>query len=107
MRDGLPPGLAPYRRTPDFNAGSVPAGLLAAHSTKEGVWARIVVLEGSLPFRFLEPSEELVVLTPQHPGIVEPTRRHRVEPGPRVRFYVEFHRVDTTQTLTSPDSPPC
>ena len=43
------------------------------------MWARIVVLEGSLPFRFLVPHEELVVLTPERPGIVAPTQLHRAE----------------------------
>jgi tellurite resistance-related uncharacterized protein len=105
MRDALPPGLTPYKRTPSFDAGTVPAGLLANHSTKQGVWARVVVLEGRLPLRFLEPDEDPVVLTPGRPGIVEPTRLHRVEPCPGVRFYVEFHRVEPP--LTSPCSTPC
>lgn len=105
MHTELPGGLRPYKRTPTFEADTVPAGLRAEHSTKAGVWARVVVLEGSLPFRFLEPHEELVVLTPERPGIVEPTRRHRVEPGPGVRFYVEFHRAEPP--LTSPCSTPC
>jgi tellurite resistance-related uncharacterized protein len=105
MRDRLPPGLTPYRRTPTFQTGTVPAGLLADHATKHGVWARVVVLEGTLPFRFLEPEEAPVLLTPERPGIVEPARRHRVEPGPEVRFYVEFHRAEPP--LTSPGSTPC
>ena len=83
---------------------SGPAGLRVKHSTKAGVWARIVVLEGSLPFRFLEPHDELVVLTPEQPGIVAPTQLHRAEPGPGVRFYVEFHRAEAP--LTPPGPPP-
>ncbi|MEA5389968.1 DUF1971 domain-containing protein [Cyanobium gracile UHCC 0139] len=94
MHADLPTGLTPYKRTPTFDAETVPAGLRAQHSTKAGVWARVVVLEGSLPFRFLEPDEELVVLTPERPGIVAPTQRHQAEPGPGVRFYVEFHRSE-------------
>ena len=98
MHADLPTGLTPYKRTPTFDANTVPAGLRAQHSTKAGVWARIVVLEGSLPFRFLEPHEELVLLTPDRPGIVAPTQLHRAEPGPGVRFYVEFHRAAPPQT---------
>ncbi|MCT0207296.1 DUF1971 domain-containing protein [Synechococcus sp. CS-1332] len=104
MRADLPDGLTPYKRTPTFDAETVPAGLRAQHSTKTGVWARVVVLEGSLPFRFLEPDEELVVLTPERPGIVAPTQLHRAEPGPGVRFYVEFHRAGLP--LTVPGLPP-
>jgi tellurite methyltransferase len=94
MRTELPAGVTAYKRTPTFEADSVPAGLRAQHSTKAGVWARVVVLEGSLPFRFLEPDEELVLLTPERPGIVAPTQLHQAEPGPGVRFYVEFHRAE-------------
>lgn len=105
MRETLPAGLTAYKRTTSFDALTVPAGLRANHRTKEGVWARIVVEEGSLLFRFLEPEEELVRLTPERPGIVEPTRLHRAEPGPPVRFHVEFHRAEPP--LTSPGSIPC
>ncbi|KAF0654816.1 hypothetical protein L107_02077 [Cyanobium sp. Copco_Reservoir_LC18] len=94
MQADLPVGLTAYKRTPTFDAATVPAALRAQHSTRAGVWARVVVLEGSLPFRFLEPREELVLLTPERPGIVAPTQRHQAEPGPGVRFYVEFHRAE-------------
>ena len=60
-------------------AGRRACGPAGAVQPKAGVWARIVVLEGSLPFRFLEPHEELVVLTPERPGIVAPTQLHRAE----------------------------
>jgi tellurite resistance-related uncharacterized protein len=105
MRAGLASGLTPYKRTPTFQTETVTAGVLANHATKEGVWARVVVLEGRLPFRFQEPEEDPVVLTPERPGLVEPTRRHRVEPGPGVRFYVEFHWAEPS--LTSRGSTPC
>jgi tellurite resistance-related uncharacterized protein len=98
MHAELPAGLTPYKRTPIFEADSVPAGLRAQHSTKAGVWARVVVLEGTLPFRFLEPQEELVLLMPERPGIVAPTQLHQAEPGPGVRFYVEFHRAEPPLT---------
>jgi tellurite resistance-related uncharacterized protein len=79
MHADLPTGLTLYQRTPTFDAETVPAGLRAQHSTKVGGWARIVVREGSLPLRLLEPDEELVVLTPERPGIVAPTQLHRAE----------------------------
>lgn len=91
MRADLPGGLTPYKRTPTFDAETVPAGLRAQHSTKAGVWARVVVL---------------VVLTPERPGIVAPTQLHQAEPGPGVRFYVEFHRAGPPLTLPGPPPPP-
>ena len=87
---GLPPGLTAYRRTPVFDQDTVPAGLRREHSTKDGVWALIHVLEGRLSYRILEPSETCV-LEPGTPGVVVPQQLHEVEPLGAVKFYVEFH----------------
>jgi tellurite resistance-related uncharacterized protein len=88
--DGLPPDVAPYKRTPVFDQDTVPAGLLRSHSTKAGVWGVIHVLEGRLRYRIYDPASEQV-LTPAAPGIVRPTQLHEVAPLGPVRFFVEFH----------------
>lgn len=88
----LPADVQPYKRTPEFTEATVPAGLLRGHSTKDGVWATIVVLEGSLLYRILEPVIEEVALSPGRLGIIEPTVLHEVAPAPGSRFFVEFHR---------------
>ena len=89
----LPPNVAPYRRTGTFNADTVPAGLLSDHSTKAGVWARIVVERGQVTLR----SENFeATLTPQRPGIVPPTRLHAVTVGVGGEFHVEFLREPAT-----------
>lgn len=88
----LPDNVVPYKRTAEFTADSVPSALLRNHSTKAGVWAKIVVLEGSLLYRILEPTVGEVTLTPNRHGVVEPTVKHEVVPGRGVRFYVEFLR---------------
>jgi tellurite resistance-related uncharacterized protein len=90
----LPGDAVAYKRTAEFTHSSVPSGLLRIHSTKDGTWAKIVVLEGSLTYRILEPAIEEVVLTPECHGVVEPTIRHEVVPSPGVRFYVEFYAVE-------------
>ncbi|MGE0486005.1 MAG: DUF1971 domain-containing protein [Gammaproteobacteria bacterium] len=89
----LPDDVAPYKRTPTFTERSVPSGLLRAHTTKEGAWARIVVLEGKLLYRVLQPTITEYVLDPATTGIVEPTVPHEVEPLGAVRFFVEFLRL--------------
>lgn len=89
----LPADVQPYKRTPEFTELTVPAGLLKGHSTKAGVWATIVVLQGSLLYRILEPVVEDVELAPGRLGIVEPTVLHEVALRPGTRFYVEFQRV--------------
>lgn len=85
----LPRHVQVYHRTPDFDQNTIPAGLLREHTTKAGVWARIVVLEGELAFRSVARQLN-VVLDNTRPGIVEPEVSHEVEPLGPVRFYVEF-----------------
>jgi tellurite resistance-related uncharacterized protein len=92
----LPADVRPYRRTDVFTEATVPGGLLRAHTTKEGAWALVHVLEGRLAYHIEDPRRlaSEVVLTPKRPpGVIEPTILHRVEPLGAVRFYVEFHRV--------------
>ena len=54
-------------------------------------YGKIVVLEGTLLYRILEPEVEEILLSPNRCGVVEPTVRHEVVPSTEVRFYVEFH----------------
>ena len=89
---GLPPNLKPYKKTPEFSQDSVPAGLLKSHATKAGTWAKIVILDGELLYRILEPVVEEIILTPQKHGVVAPQTEHEVVPRGDVRFYVEFYK---------------
>lgn len=92
MMKPLPEGAVRHGGTPEFSEGSIPAGLLRSHRTKAGTWAKIVVLEGRLLYRILEPEVEEVELSPERPGIVEPEVAHEVEARGRVRFRVDFWR---------------
>ena len=88
----LPEDAVRYGGTSVFSEGSIPANLRRAHRTKAGTWAKIVVLEGRLRYRILEPESEETELSPGRPGVVEPEALHEVEaPGP-VRFRVDFYR---------------
>lgn len=88
----LPSHIISYKKTPEFNETSIPKGLLKSHQTKEGVWGKIVVLEGKLKFTISEPEEEVIILSDSVFGVVEPTIFHEVEPIGSVRFYVEFYK---------------
>lgn len=88
----IPAGCTPYKKTPTFTAHTIPSGLLKAHQTKAGTWGRIVVVEGQLLYRILEPEVEEHILDAKHFGVVEPQISHEVEPLGEVSFYVEFHR---------------
>ena len=91
----LPQGLEPYRRTQVFSETTVPKGLLNEHTTKEGTWGLIQVLEGELLYEITDPRREPAsrMITPDAaPGVVEPTILHKVRPLGGVRFFVEFYR---------------
>ena len=88
----LPPGVSNYKSTPEFTQDTVPEGLLNAHQTKAGTWGLIVVLEGELEYRILEPETEDILLNSEKPGVVEPTVLHEVKPRGEVRFRVDFYR---------------
>jgi tellurite resistance-related uncharacterized protein len=87
----IPPDAHVYHRTPEFTEATVPHGLQHQHSTKAGVWGRIVVVDGSLIYRIL-PTNTTTTLDPANPGVVEPEVLHEVEVQGPVRFYVEFLR---------------
>ncbi len=89
----LPEGLSVYKRTPEWSERTVPAALLHNHTTKPGVWARIVVLEGKLLYVVESFGVELELFEGRV-GIVLPTVPHRVEPLGMVRFFVEFLRAE-------------
>lgn len=94
----LPEGAKSYKRTATFTEKSVPAALLADHSTKPGTWGLIHVEQGHLRYAVTDPAREPAerIVTPDTPpGLVEPTILHHVEPLGKVRFHVEFFREST------------
>ena len=99
----MPEGLVAYKRTAEFDEGSIPAGLRKDHSTKPGVWGLIHVLSGRLRYRIDSMDGRELLLEPGTPGVVVPEALHHVEPDGPVRFFVEFHR---RPGATSPPAPP-
>ena len=88
----LPDNFVPYKQTPVFTEESVPAGLKKDHSTKAGVWAKIVVTEGKLRYHINALKTEME-LSQDKIGIIVPEVLHSVEPLDAVRFFVEFYRA--------------
>jgi tellurite resistance-related uncharacterized protein len=88
----LPENVVAYQHTLEFTNSTIPDGLFRAHSTKAGVWGLIVLLEGSLMYRILEPNHEEIRLSVERFGIIDPMIRHEAEAIQPVVFYVEFHR---------------
>ena len=88
----LPANVSVYKQTDEFTEQTIPAGLLKDHTTKAGVWGRIVVSAGQLEYSFGEPRRSFV-LEREHPGIVKPGVPHQVRPLGAVSFHVEFLRA--------------
>ena len=88
-----PDGYAVYRRTPEFDETTVPAGLTSEHATKRGVWARIHVVSGAVLYHVGPPIGRSFRVDPASSAVIVPEVRHRVEPEGPVRFFVEFSRA--------------
>ena len=88
----FPPSFETYKQTPIFDQNTIPKGLLRAHSTKKGVWAKIVILEGSLLYTIEGPPPQSTTLTPTAHGVVVAEVEHHVASEGPVRFYVAFYK---------------
>lgn len=95
----LPEDVVAYKRTPSFTEETVPAGLLADHETRQGVWGLLVVEDGRLSLRW-EDGAPTETLSAGDTAVIAPTRRHAVVLGATVRFHVVLHRVPRGPTVT-------
>lgn len=90
MQNTLPRTLVKYSESPEFTQDTIPRAFLRDHTTKAGVWGKIVVAEGALHYRRKDRPAEVV--TPAEPATIFPTEPHSVAPRGPVRFKVEFYR---------------
>jgi tellurite resistance-related uncharacterized protein len=90
-RREIPEHYVESRRTPRFDADSIPAGLRRRHTTRPGVWARICVTSGALDYRIHAPFHETQRVVPGHCGVVLPGVEHDVTPCGAVSFSVIFY----------------
>ncbi len=88
----LPSGVAYYARSAEFSDQSIPENLLDSHRTKTMTWANIVVTQGRILYRILEPQIEEHQLSPNRTGVVEPQVPHELEVMGDVRFHLDFYR---------------
>lgn len=86
----IPKTAVKYKETKEFTEKTVPRGLLADHSTAEGVWGNLVVLEGRL--EFVRPGNPPIEVLPEKPMVILPQEIHYITCEEPVRFKVEFYR---------------
>lgn len=85
-------GLAPCSSSPVFGQDTLPEALRACHDTKPGVRGLLRVLEGELKLTYLDAPSE-IVLTADHPGVIEPQQPHFVIPLGAMRMEVDFYHL--------------
>ena len=93
----IPETFRLHRCTPEFDEHSVPAGLLADHTTATGVWGRIVVARGELEY-CVQGLADVMLLDADNPGVVIPEQPHRIRPVGPVSFHVEFWRAGVAES---------
>lgn len=93
---GNPGSARPYASSPVFTETSLPAALQSRHTTKDGCWGVIRVLEGQVRYICLEPPSE-TVLTPATPQVILPQQPHYVEPMGGMKMQIDFY--DTPPAL--------
>ncbi|WP_373489796.1 DUF1971 domain-containing protein [Parasphingorhabdus sp.] len=82
----------PYGASPIFDENSLPDKLRNEHSTKEGTWGLLRVLQGEVELIFLDPPSERLV-TVDDPAPIPPQARHFVRLVGPMTMQVEFYRA--------------
>ena len=88
----LPAGLREYKRTPDFNADTLPKGFLHRHSTKEGTWGLLEVEAGSVVYVIDDEADRgRYTLRQGDRAVITPCQLHHLESAsPDLVFHVKF-----------------
>ena len=90
----LPDHFVPYKKTPIFTEESLPVALTRDHSTKIGIWAKIIISEGKLRYR-VDILKADMELSQDKSGIIIPEIMHNVEPLGIVSFFIQFYKAPT------------
>jgi len=87
----LPEKVQAYNKSQTYTDRSTPGMMRKDHSTRAGVWGKIVVQKGEVIYN-MENDDESHTLSPEKAGVIEPTIKHRIDPQVGARFYIEFYR---------------
>lgn len=94
MLEELPKSVSKYSSSPVFDKDSVPQALRKEHRTKPGVWAKAIVLEGSIDFIFEDKPDDPITIQAGNFAIAEPEVPHHVNVTGPVKFQLEFYREE-------------
>lgn len=90
MSDTSKPAAA-YGASPIFDEISLPDKLRNEHSTKDGTWGLLRVLEGEVELVFIDPPSQRLV-TVDDPAPIPPQSPHFVKLTGPMKMQVEFYR---------------
>ena len=87
--------LVVYKRMPVWQHDTVPGGFLKRHNTKEGTWAQLKILRGSLQFALMDEhgnvTAEATYDTEHQPPRIEPQAWHQiVSMSPDIQCQLDF-----------------
>jgi tellurite resistance-related uncharacterized protein len=88
------PAVAVHVRTTDvFTDERHPHSLVNAHQVADGVWARLVVLTGSLSFVFDDDADEPISVATGGDIVIPPRRVHHLQFDGPATFVLAFYRL--------------
>lgn len=74
--------LVCYKTLPIWNVKTLPKSFKECHNTKEGVWAKLKILSGSLVMEFLNDKKEIEKETEysvvHQPEMIKPRQYHKI-----------------------------
>lgn len=94
--------IAPYGSSPIFDEQNLPNSLRNKHSTRDGTWGLLRVLEGEVRLVYLDPPSERVV-TIDDPAPIPPQSPHFVKLVGPMKMQVEFYREHPLGTSRADD----
>lgn len=94
----MPQGAECYARSPQFTDVNVPAKLTGVHTTKAGVWARLIVEDGEIVYTSIRDNYTIHLL-PGDPHLIEPQEEHFVEFAKPGAFHLEFYKLPVLENL--------
>ncbi len=71
-----------YKILPEWDAEKLPRPFRECHNTKEGVWAKLKILSGSLVMEFLNDHKKVIQIcsysVTKQPNFIKPCQYHRI-----------------------------
>lgn len=90
----IPENAVAYKTVGPWVANKIPKMLLKKHNTKEGVWAKLEILSGSVQYYLCDSDADPITLTPEQFGVSEPQVWHYIEPTDDAEIQITFFHIE-------------